>query len=51
MQAQLDWPVSALLAYSCEVGHERQVEAPLMASLAVENWPAAQSVQVVSNEA
>ena len=38
MQAQLVWPVSALLVlYSCVVGHVRQAVSP-----STENWPAAQ---------
>ena len=38
LQAQLDWPVSALLVlYSCVVGHWRQAVSP-----STENWPAAQ---------
>ena len=28
LQSQLDWPVSALLAYSCVVGHVRQAVSP-----------------------
>ncbi len=42
LQAQLVWPVSALLAYSCVVGHVRQAVSP-----STENWPAAQLLQTV----
>ena len=43
MQAQLVWPVSALLAYSCVVGHVRQAVSPR-----TENLPAPQGVHTVS---
>ncbi len=43
LQAQLVWPVSALLVlYSCVVGHWRQAVSP-----STENWPAAQLLQTV----
>ena len=42
LQAQLDWPVSALaVLYSSVVPHVRQVASP-----ASENWPAAQLAQM-----
>ena len=44
LQAQLDWPTSALLAlYSSVFGHERQVESP-----SSENCPAAQLLHTMS---
>jgi hypothetical protein len=44
LQAQLDWPVSALLVlYSCDVGHVRQAASPR-----TENLPAPQGVHTVS---
>ncbi len=43
LQAQLDWPVSALLVlYSCDVGHVRQAVSP-----STENLPAPQGAQTV----
>ncbi len=42
LQAQLVWPVSALLAYSCDVGHWRQAASP-----STEKEPAPQGAQTV----
>ena len=42
LQAQLVWPVSALLAYSCVVGHWRQAASP-----STEKEPAPQGAQTV----
>ena len=43
MQAQLVWPVSALLAYSCVVRHVRQAVSP-----STEKEPAPQGAHAVS---
>ena len=46
LQAQLVWPVSALLAYSCVAGHVRQAVSP-----STEKEPAPQGSQVESSVA